>query len=55
MPAKKYHVYLRDEEREYLERVSTGTDKARRITKEFYCLQMKAKDQERRIKRSQKL
>ncbi len=52
MPAKKYHVYLRDKEREYLERVSTGTNKARRITKEFCCLQMKAKDKE---KQSQKL
>jgi len=48
---KKYHVYLRDKEREYLERVSTGTNKAR-ITKEFCCLQMKAKDKE---KQSQKL
>ena len=34
MPTKKYHVYLSDEEREYLERfVSTGTNKARRITR----------------------
>ncbi|MHC1635953.1 MAG: helix-turn-helix domain-containing protein [Candidatus Methanospirareceae archaeon] len=34
MPAKKYHVYLSDEEREYLERfVSTGANKARRITR----------------------
>lgn len=34
MPAKKYHVFLSDEEREYLERfVNTGTNKARRITR----------------------
>jgi len=34
MPAKKYRVYLSDEERENLERfVSTGTNKARRITR----------------------
>ncbi|WP_456487423.1 hypothetical protein [Candidatus Alkanophaga liquidiphilum] len=34
MPAKRYHVFLSDEEREYLERlVSTGTNKARRTTR----------------------
>jgi hypothetical protein len=34
MPAKKYHVFLSDEERSHLEKfVSTGTDKARRITR----------------------
>jgi transposase len=34
MPAKKYRVFLSDKERNYLRRlVSTGTDKARKLTR----------------------
>jgi len=40
MPAKRYRVYLSNEEREYLEKfVSTGANKARRITRARIFLQ----------------